>query len=316
MIDRPRRIGLHLPVRKGLVKAAERAVSIGASTLQVFIDNPTAWRRRPELPPELDAFQARLVAADIRPLVVHASYLINLPGPAGPSWDRSVEVLSAEIRMARAYGASLLNVHVGSHLGAGLEVGAARLAEGVRQALDAVEPGVGPRLLFENSAGSGDGMGRSVAELAVAFEALDRHGVALDGVGVCLDTAHLWGAGVDCAVPEAIDALFAECDERLGSGAVALIHLNDSRAALGSRLDRHEHLGAGRIGEVGLRHLVNHPRLADVPMVLETPGMDEGYDAINLARLRALLAGDPLPALSPEAPVRRRRKAVAAPAGA
>ena len=140
-------------------------------------------------------------------------------------------------------------------------------------------------------------MGVSIDELARIADAAAALGIAGSRLGFCLDTAHAWGAGIALDTPEEIDAWLAEFERRIGLGRLLMVHLNDSRSDRGSRHDRHEHIGAGRIGERGLRHLLRHPLLRAVPFVLETPGMDEGYDAINLARCRALIAGEPLEAL-------------------
>jgi deoxyribonuclease-4 len=133
-------------------------------------------------------------------------------------------------------------------------------------------------------------------------------------LGFCLDVAHAWGAGVAMDEPEAIDAWLGEFEARLGLRRLAMVHLNDSRSERGSRTDRHEHVGGGRIGERGLRHLLTHPSLRDVPFVMETPGMDEGYDLVNMERARAMVAGEPLAELPPEAFQFKRRSAASAPA--
>jgi hypothetical protein len=149
-------------------------------------------------------------------------------------------------------------------------------------------------IALENSVGTGFGLGINVDELAAIADALRNGGVPDDRIGFCLDTAHAWGAGYAMSDPGAIDALLEDFDQRIGLARLQLIHLNDSRSALGSRLDRHEHLGAGRIGPIGLAHVLRHPRLGHASYILETPGMDEGYDAINLARALALARGEPL----------------------
>ena len=149
-------------------------------------------------------------------------------------------------------------------------------------------------LVLENSAGGGGGLGTTVDELAGIAAAIAARGVPDARVGFCLDTAHAWGAGIDVATPSAVDDLIAAFDERIGLDRLVLVHLNDSRSERGSRMDRHEHLGAGRIGPVGLAHVLRHPGLARATYLLETPGMDEGYDAINLVRARALATGAPL----------------------
>jgi deoxyribonuclease-4 len=293
-----RRVGAHLPLGEGMLHAADRAREIGATAIQVFADNPTAWRRRAEPPPDLQPFRARLADHGVVPLAVHAAYLVNLAGPEDGFWEASIGVLAAELRMGARYGAAFVNAHIGSHRGSGPAAGRERLAAGLRRVLDDVpaEPG-GPIVVLENSAGGGDGLGASLEELEAILEAVARAGADEGRVAFCLDTAHLWGAGHEMSRPDAIDGLLAGFDARLGPGRLAMIHLNDSKAALGSHLDRHQHLGAGAIGAVGLGHLLRHPRLAAVPFMLETPGMDEGYDLVNMDRVRMLIAGEPLPEL-------------------
>jgi len=293
-----------------MVRAVERAAAIGADALQVFADNPTAWKRRAEPPAELPAFRERLAALGIGPVAVHASYLVNLAGPAEDLFERSVALLAHELAVAPAYGARFVNVHVGSHKGAGLEAGVARVADGVARVL-ADFPGDGetpvgspeaPLLVLENSAGNGDGIGANLDELEAIFEAVAVRRVPAARLGLCLDTAHLWGAGHDVATAEGVDALLGALAARIGLERLVMIHLNDSRAARGSRLDRHEHLGAGEMGEgAGLARLLTHPALGHVAYFLETPGMDQGYDAVNIARARSLAAGRPLQPLPGEA---------------
>jgi len=280
-----------------MVKAVERAHTIGADALQVFADNPTAWRRRTEPPRELAAFRERLHALDIGPVAIHAPYLVNLAGPDETFFARSVTVLAHDLRAAPGFVARFFNVHIGSHLGTGVEVGIERLAAGLALALAEVDDGHdAPMVVLENSAGGGFGLGTDVTELADIAEAIAAHAIAAERIGFCIDTAHAWAAGIDLCRPDAIDAFLTEFDERL-----VMIHLNDSKSELGSRLDRHEHLGAGRIGPAGLTHVLNHPMLGHVAYFLETPGMDEGYDAVNVARARDLAAGRALEDLPPEA---------------
>jgi deoxyribonuclease IV len=298
-----RRIGPHVALGKGMVRAADRAAEIGAATVQVFADSPTAWHRRAAPPDELPAFRERLGQHDIAPTAIHAAYLINLAGPEPDLWQRSIDVLVAELRMAMAYGATTVNVHVGSHKGSGPQAGVRRIADGIRAAFLAADlpGGGGPRLVLENSAGGGDALGSTIEELGEILEEVARTGIDASRLAFCLDTAHLWGAGVDLRRPEAVDALLRKLDALVGPERLAMVHLNDSKARLGSRADRHQHLGAGQIGEDAFQHLLGLPRLADVPMYLETPGMDEGYDAVNMERVRLLLAGERLPPLSSEA---------------
>lgn len=317
-IDAPR-VGIHLPLPFGLRRAAMRAGEIGARTVQVFVDNPTAWSRRKSPPRGLPEFRARLAELDVAPIAVHASYLVNLAGPDPRFREASLDVLTADMAAAREYGASIVNVHTGSHRDTSVEDGIERIAAGVAEVLrrDRASAPAGsphPVLVLENAAGSGWALGTTIEELASITERAAAAGVAEGRLGFCLDVAHAWGAGVAMDEPDAIDAWLETFDRELGLQRLAMVHFNDSRSERGSRTDRHEHVGAGRIGARGLAHLLTHPRLRAVPFVLETPGMDEGYDAINLERSRALIAGlalDPLPA---EAFQLSRRAAASGPA--
>ena len=302
MLPDGRRIGAHLPLAPGMVKAVDRAHAIGASAMQVFADNPTAWRRRRAPSPQLATFRQRTETFDIRPVSIHASYLVNLPGPDTITFERSVSMLVAELDTAPTFGAAFVNVHIGSHRGAGVEVGIERLVAGLGRVLArATGDAAGVRLVLENSAGGGGGLGTSVDELAAIAVALGDAGVEPWRVAFCIDVAHAWGAGIDVGDPAAIDAFLRAFDAGIGLDRLAMVHLNDTRSSLGSRTDRHEHLGAGQIPVTGLTHIVRHPLLAHVAYILETPGMESGYDAINLERARLLWAGEPLPTLPPEA---------------
>ncbi len=306
MLPDGRRLGAHLPLGTGMVKAADRAAAIGADAIQIFSDNPTAWRRRAALPPELPSFRARLTELGIEPLVIHAAYLVNLAGGDPLFFERSVQLMAHELRTADAYGARLVNVHIGSHRGAGAETGIDRLIDGLILAFALaddvrVPADGGPRVVLENSAGSGYGLGVTLEQLQAIQERARERGLDLARIAFCLDIAHLWGAGYPVDDPLGVDALVAEFDARIGLERLALIHLNDTRSERGSHQDRHEHLAAGRIGAAGLRAFLVHPALGHVPFMLETPGMGEGYDAVNLDRARDLVAGRPLPTLPPGA---------------
>lgn len=301
MLPDGRRLGAHLPVAPGIAKTIDRAEKIGASALQVFADNPTAWRRRGEPSPQLARFRDRSAALDIRPVSIHASYLVNLPGPDRTTFDRSVTMLIAELETAPSFGARFINLHIGSHRGSGLETGISRLVDGIGRVLADAATDADTMLVLENSAGGGGGIGTNLDELAAIADRLDEAGIDRARVGYCIDLAHAWGAGIDVGDPAVIDAFLAGFDARIGLDRLVLIHLNDTRSAFASRTDRHEHIGAGRIPVAGLTHTLRHPSLRHAAYILETPGMDTGYDAVNLERARLLWAGEPLPTLPREA---------------
>lgn len=315
MLPNGRRLGAHLPLGDGMVRAADRAAAIGASALQVFSDNPTSWRRRPAPPRELPAFLDRLVEHGIEPLAIHAPYLVNLATADPDLHGRSVQVLANELRVARSYGATFLNVHTGSHRGAGVEAGIGRLADGIARVFDLVGSDAQDAVLvLENGTGGGFGLGGTVEELGLIDEAIAVAGVPQERYGFCLDTAHLWGAGYAIDTAARVDDLLGRFDAIVGIGRLRMVHLNDSRSELGSKSDRHEHVGAGRIGGAGIARMAVHPALGHVPYYLETPGMDDGYDAVNIARVHDLVAGRPLGTLPPEAFHTRNVRGRSAPA--
>ena len=315
MLPDGRRLGLHLPMATGMVKAVDRAHAIGADALQIFVDNPTAWRRREEPPTELAAFVARAAALDLGPTAIHASYLVNLAGADTELVGRSATLLRSELQVAPSFGARFVNMHIGSHRDTSVAEGTVRLADEIAGVLADVDDGPdAAQLVLENSAGSGSGFGTDVTEIAGIAEAIAARGVAAHRVGFCLDTAHAWSAGIDLSTIDGVDAFLDAFHRRIGLDRLVMLHLNDSKVDLGSRIDRHEHLGAGQIGAIGLRRLLTHPGLRHATAYLETPGMDEGYDAVNVSRAYDIAAGQPLAELPPEAMTVRGSRARTAPA--
>ena len=301
------RVGIHLGVRGGLLPAARRARQIGATALQIFSDNPTAWRRRPEAPARAPAFVDYVTRHDIGPIAIHASYLINLAGSHEPFASQSRAGLAHELQQAPAFGSRLVNTHIGSHRGGGREAGIQRIVDNVDAVLADSPDGV--TLVLENSSGGGDNLGSRLEDLAAIQERVKESGERL---AFCLDTAHLWGAGYDISTTTGANDVLDGFDRLIGLDRLALVHLNDSRSELGSRTDRHEHLGAGRIGPEGLAAFLRDPRLASKTFMLETPGVDEGYDAVNMRRALLLFTGERLPELPPRA-FRLNRRSTRAP---
>jgi deoxyribonuclease-4 len=303
-------VGLHLGVARGLLGAARRSRQIGARALQIFTDNPVAWRRRPEAPSDAAAFVDYASREGIETISIHASYLINLAGSAEPFASRSREGLIVEMQRAPTYGATLVNTHIGSHRGVGRQTGLQRIVEAVTAILAASPPSV--RLVLENSSGGGDLLGSRLEDLAAILEAVGPNG---EHLAFCLDTAHLWGAGYDVSSADGALGVIDRFDALIGLDRLPMLHLNDSRSLLGSRTDRHEHVGAGRIGPLGLGALLRDPRLAQTTFIMETPGADEGWDAVNLRRAWMLWNGaTELPVLPPKAfKVNRKSTRLSAP---
>jgi deoxyribonuclease-4 len=204
----------------------------------------------------------------------------------------------------------LVNTHIGSHRGGGHAAGLRRIVDNVTAALAEAPPTV--RLVLENSAGGGDNIGSRLEDLAAILEGIPPG--LTEQLAFCLDTAHLWGAGYDIGSAEGVSGVIDQFARQIGLDRLALVHLNDSRSELGSRNDRHEHVGAGRIGPVGLGAIIRDPRLAGATFVLETPGVDEGYDAVNIRRAFLLYQGAAtLPQLPPKAFRLTRRSTRAGP---
>lgn len=268
----------------GLAAALKRAEAMGAEVMQVWAQSPRQWRY-PEANAERSAAfgLAWPASAVVRRVFCHAPYLINL-GTADPVlYERSCACLADNLRGAAAMGAGGLVVHLGSHLGAGVDARLDAVAAGLRVTVEAADC----RLLLENTAGAGGTIGRSFEELARVMAAAGDH----PRLAVCLDTQHAWAAGMAFDTVDAADALMAEIDRTVGTERLACLHVNDSKVAFGAGVDRHENPGQGTIGEAGFRALLGHPALQGLPAVLEVPGTDNGGpDAHQLAVVRRLHA--------------------------
>ena len=317
MLPDGRRLGAHLPLGDGMVKAVDRAHEIGAGALQIFVDNPTAWRRRQDPPAELPAFRARLTEHDIGPVAVHASYLVNLAGTEEDFFGRSVA--SSPATCVRRRPSPVGSSTSMSDRTAGPVWRPARNAWPMASHSRWPRSMTGPTRRWSCSR-TRPAAGSDWASMSPSWRRSPRppaaRGLPSRRIGFCIDTAHAWAAGIDVSQPAAIDAFLADFDDRIGLERLVMIHLNDSKSECGSHLDRHEHLGAGRIGAAGLGHLLRHPALAHVTYYIETPGMDEGYDAINIARAYDIAACRPLADLPPEAMTLRGSRARTGPAPA
>jgi deoxyribonuclease-4 len=286
------RFGLHLPTGGGLVKAPQRAREIGCRALQLFCGNPRAFRKPPLDEERVAEFRAEVAQAQLEPVVVHATYLINLAAPDDNIYRLSVSAFLDELRRSAALGARFYVVHSGSHKGTGEEGGRARVREALRRALGEVPSA--PEVLLENTAGTANSLGTTVQDLAALLE-----GAPAGRVGLCLDTCHALAAGYELRTPEGAAALLDDLDRVLSLSRLRCLHVNDSKGGLGSRLDRHAHIGAGALGAPGLRTFLSDRRLWELPAILETPldGPDDDRRNLRRAVELAVAAG----AVSPEA---------------
>lgn len=275
------RLGVHVSIAGQIADAVDRAAALGCDTFQIFARNPRGWQAPPLAPDQADAFCQRRQAAGIGPVVVHAPYLYNLASPEERLWADSVGQMATDIQRSDQLGADFYVLHLGSHRGQGAAFGVQRVATAVRRLLDAAKPRL--RLLLENSAGAGDCVGGRFEEIA---EILDQVNDA-DHAGMCLDSAHTFTAGYDLRTPQGVVRVMEELERTVSAARVHVVHLNDSKAAYESHVDRHWHIGEGHIGAAGLRALVRHPRLAGKPLILETPKDSDAADPRNLATVRA-----------------------------
>jgi deoxyribonuclease-4 len=278
--------GAHVSSSGGIWQAIDRAEAIGSDAVQVCTQSPRMWRPTNHAPEAVARFRERREEAGIESVVCHALYLVNLASTDPVVYEKSIAAMRASLAAADAIGAEGVIFHVGSHLGAGFEAGLEQVVPALRGLLELTTDDLW--LLMENSAGAGGTIGRSTDELAAIHEALDHH----PRLGICLDSCHWYVSGVDVTDPAVLAVAVTEIDERIGIDRLRCLHVNDSKAALGSNLDRHEATGAGLIGDDGLRVFLAHPAFQELPAILETPGPDgHGPDAAELLRLRALHAG-------------------------
>ncbi len=280
-------LGAHMSVAGGVSKALDRGKSIGCDTIQIFTRNNNRWVSKPIPPEEIQRFHEKVKETGIWPVFSHAAYLINLAGPEEGLWEKSIAAFLDELERAEALGLLGVVLHPGSHMGAGEEEGIRRIVAALDRCHEATE-GYKTLTLLEVTAGTGAHLGYRFEQLA-EIRARVRHP---ERVAFCFDTCHAFAAGYDFRTEEGYARVMEELDRTLGIENVRAFHLNDSKHPLGSRKDRHEHIGKGYIGLDGFRWLLNDPRFDTVPMVLETPkSKDMHEDVENLAVLRSLIRG-------------------------
>jgi len=290
-MDGSTRIGIHTSIAGEITSALEIASNLGANALQIFSASPRMWSRGVDgskmASASMQRFRERRAELALGPLVVHANYLINLASQERVLRTRSIQAFRDELVRAIALGADFLVVHPGCAVGAGINAAISCVADALKQAARGVNLG-SLRILLENTAGQGTAIGSRFGELKSILDLCP-----LLPLGICVDTAHLFAAGHDLRSEAGLNAVLAEISATVGLGRVFVIHVNDSKTALASRVDRHEHIGKGKIGRDGFRRILNHPQLAGRAFILETPIDRPGDDRRNVAALWRLVGVTP-----------------------
>ena len=278
-------LGSHVPTIGGVATAVDRAVGIGCTAMQIFVKNNMQWFAKPLPDADAKAFTEHPLRSRLGAVVAHAGYLINLGVEGTENHEKSLKSLSDEMLRCEQLGIRSLVLHPGSHLGAGIEAGTACVIRNLDR-LHAEHPKLKVRITLETTAGQGACLGARFEEIAAILAGVKDP----KRLEVCLDTAHAFAAGYDLSAPKGAEQTFAEFDRVIGLNRLSCLHINDSKAKLGSRVDRHDNLGKGLIGLDAFRWIMRSPELATIPKILETPkGKDLAEDVEAMALLRSFL---------------------------
>lgn len=286
MSSRPKRLylGAHMSIAGGVYNSILQGDEFGCDTIQIFVKSSNQWKAKPLGDEEVEKFLTEQKRTGIAPVIGHDSYLINLGSPEPALLKRSREAFLIELERCEKLGIACHVTHPGSHLDAGEEAGIKRIVESVNW-LIASTPGYKVRIALEITAGQGSNLGYSFEQIATMIDGVR----APERLAVCFDTCHAFAAGYDITTEEGYEQTWAEFDRIIGLNMLAAIHLNDSKKGLGSRVDRHEHIGRGMIGTRPFQFIMQDGRFASIPKILETPKGDDGrMDRINLSLLRKL----------------------------
>lgn len=276
-------LGAHMSIAGRVDQALYRGREVGCEAVQIFTKQPNRWAAKPLSEEEIAAFRTAWKETGIGPVLAHDAYLINLASPEAALWEQSAQAFQVELERCRALGLPWLVTHAGAHRGAGEEEGLKRIVEALDRVCAAVPEVL---VLLETTAGQGGYLCYRFEHLAY----IRQHAACPERLGVCFDTCHVFAAGYELRTPEGYAATMRHLDEVVGLEHVKAFHLNDALKGLGSRVDRHTHIGQGQLGLEPFRLLLNDPRFANHPMVLETPkGPEMEEDRVNLAVLRSLL---------------------------
>jgi deoxyribonuclease-4 len=274
-----------MSIAGGVENAVLRGHSVGCEAIAMFTKNNNQWKSKPLTKEDADRFSAARAETGIQSVVAHTSYLINLASPDATLWRKSIAAMEDELLRCELLGIPYLVLHPGSHMGKGTDDGLRRVADAFNE-IHATLPPLRVITCLEHTAGQGTNLCHTFEEIAKLRDLID----ANQRIGVCLDSCHLLAAGYDIRKPETYAEVFKQFEENVGIQHVKAWHLNDSRGALGSRVDRHAHIGKGKIGRAGFKNIMNDPRWQDLPGLLETPkSQDLHEDKVNLRALRRLI---------------------------
>jgi len=278
------RVGFHVSIYGSIDRAVDRAFELRCNTFQIFTRNPRQWHSTGLTSETAKAFSDKVKMHDMKPVFAHMPYLPNLASPRDEVYEKSVKTLTSELERCRQLEIPYLVTHLGSHLGAGMQTGFTRLINGINQAFNVTAGDV--TLLLENTAGTRNSMGSTVEDIQHIIERLSHP----EMVGVCFDTCHAFSAGYDLRTWDSVEETVRKIDEIIGFEKLKLVHLNDSKGDFNSRIDRHEHIGMGKIGEEGFKNVLRS-RLRELPLILETPKDSRRSDVGNLMKVKELAVG-------------------------
>jgi len=274
------RIGFHISIAGGFKNVVERAVERGCTTIQIFSRNPRGWHSKPLDKEDVALFREAVQKSDIHPVFVHMPYLVNLAALDSGLFKKSVDSLIVDLKRSNLLGARFLIVHIGSS--GNKKKGIEQMIKGINLAFDKVKNDV--ILLLENTAGSGNELGSRFEQIKSILKEIDDK----KRIGVVIDTAHAFAAGYDLRTRSAVEKTLTEFDKIIGVKRLKLIHLNDSKTECGSHVDRHWHVGKGKIGR-GMGYIITHPLLFDKPFIMETPRQSLKDDLLNLRAVEKFL---------------------------
>ena len=274
------RVGFHVSIAGGISNSINNAKKLGCTAFQIFTRNPRGWAVNPIPRSEVLSFKNRLAKSGIEKtsVVVHMPYLPNLSGPPGEFYQRSVKTLKEEMQRCEVLGISYLVIHLGSHMGKGSKSGIDQLINALGTACAHSKSPNGVVVLLENNAGYRNNVGGKLEELRLILDKLNN----TERFGLCIDTCHLFASGYDLRTYESVNMVIEKIEDIIGLQALKVIHLNDSKGPLGSNLDRHEHIGLGSIGRMGIAAFINHATIKALPIIMETPIDTRRGDEENL----------------------------------